>query len=231
MFLISFFLTHVFFIQVICDHPDWWCVVSLDGFTSHLNVVEALNAFAGHKILGINEEGDTSAMNQPYDQAMAKSNKRAIREYVDVIRFTLIIVTQWDLIAICVKALAKVKPESWISSFKKVNLHPDFRVGTLDWTRHIDEKINTGDHFFTANNNSLFEAMPAFWKKLTVEAHHECIQLIDSFHEQALPGDSPWTKENAKQLIKFTSLDHIIHLCACHLVAKQDAVFLLSQLH
>jgi hypothetical protein len=56
--------------------------------------------------------------------------------------------------------------------------------------RCIDEKIKTGDHFFTANNNSLLEAIPAFWKKLTVEARHECIHLIDSFHEQALPGES-----------------------------------------
>ena len=162
-----------FLVHVICDHPDWWCVLSIEGFTGHLNVVEALNTFAENKIIVIMEEGNMSAMNQPYDQAVAKSDKPALHEYLDVVSYTLRNITYLDLIAICVKALAKVKPESWTSSFKKVNLHPD-RVGALDWLRQIDEKNNTGEHFITAYNNTLFEAMPAFWKKLTVEVYHKC---------------------------------------------------------
>ena len=35
----------------ICDHPEWWVVVSLDGFGSHVNVHEAQEAFFRHKIL------------------------------------------------------------------------------------------------------------------------------------------------------------------------------------
>ncbi len=72
IFFLSVFAWPMFFlIQVICDHPDWWCVLSLDGFTSHLNVVEAQNTFAEHTIFVIKEEVDTSAANQPYNQAVA----------------------------------------------------------------------------------------------------------------------------------------------------------------
>ena len=48
----------------ICDHPDWWVVVSLDGFGSHVNVHKAQEAFFTRKILILKEEGDTSHLNQ-----------------------------------------------------------------------------------------------------------------------------------------------------------------------
>jgi hypothetical protein len=51
---------------VIKDHPDWWVVMTLDGFTSHLGN-EALKVFEAHKIMVVKEEGDMSHVNQPYD--------------------------------------------------------------------------------------------------------------------------------------------------------------------
>jgi hypothetical protein len=44
----------------ICNHPEWWVIVSLDGFGSHVNVHEAQAAFFERKIMILKEEGDTS---------------------------------------------------------------------------------------------------------------------------------------------------------------------------
>ena len=57
---------------VVKDHPDWWLVLSMDGFGSHVNVNTAHEVFFQHKIFVIKEEGDTSHVNQAYDQFVAK---------------------------------------------------------------------------------------------------------------------------------------------------------------
>ena len=48
------------------NHPDWWIVLSLDGFGSHL-VVKSLEEFAKRKILAIKEEGNTPQVSQAYN--------------------------------------------------------------------------------------------------------------------------------------------------------------------
>ena len=52
------------------DHKDWWCLLSLDGFGSHLNI-DALEVFAEHKIIVFKEEGDASQVCQAYNQQIA----------------------------------------------------------------------------------------------------------------------------------------------------------------
>ncbi len=44
---------------VICGHPNWWVVLTLDGFSSHVNVSSALEVIAQHKIFAVKEEGYT----------------------------------------------------------------------------------------------------------------------------------------------------------------------------
>jgi hypothetical protein len=45
-----------------------------------------------------------SAINQSYDQHVAKSDKQSIRELLDMVRYKGRMISQFDLIAICVKA-------------------------------------------------------------------------------------------------------------------------------
>jgi hypothetical protein len=59
----------------ITNHPDWWIVLSLDGFGHHL-VGKSLKEFFIRKILVIKEEGDTSQVSQAYDQLVTKSDKK-----------------------------------------------------------------------------------------------------------------------------------------------------------
>ena len=101
-------------LPVVRDHPNWWFVLSLDGYGSHLNVYKTLKLFADHKIWLVKEEGDTSHVNQAYDQAVAKADKTEIRRLLDRVRHSVGVITQWQSIAICIKALEKVQPESWI---------------------------------------------------------------------------------------------------------------------
>jgi hypothetical protein len=87
----------------------------------------------------------------------------------------------WYRIAIAIEALKLIKPSAWIESFTKVNLHPRFRVSFDMWWKKRDGKLSDGK-FFTKNRTSLFDAMPAVWKKLSVENRHAVVALIDGFH-------------------------------------------------
>jgi hypothetical protein len=197
--------------------------LTLDGFSSHLNVPSAMEAFHRHKIFIVKEEGDASDTNQPYDQSVAKSDKANIRHLLDSTRTKLGNVTQWDLIAVCIIALKKVKKESWIQSFRKVNLHPDFRVSFHEWLQKIQEKIETGERFFKERANSLFDALPAVWRNMTTVQRQECIQIIDTMKADAGVSESIWNcKNNVRKLLKHVPMDDIPKIRACYMVAKES---------
>jgi hypothetical protein len=87
------------------NHPDWWIVLSLNGFGSHL-VGRSLEEFAKCKILVIKEEGDTSQVSQAYNQLVAKSDKKFTRALLDGYRFhTKGVINQFQLILIINLAL------------------------------------------------------------------------------------------------------------------------------
>jgi hypothetical protein len=111
------------------DHPDWQVCLTLDGFYSHL-VTAGLEPFTAANITIINEEGDTSQVNQAYDQSVAKEDKKVIRKSLDILRShqKLVVIKQETIIAVCVDALRKVKPYAWVESFKKLNQYPHFQV-------------------------------------------------------------------------------------------------------
>ena len=73
---------------IVNDHPDWWIVMTLDGFASHLDP-EGLLIFSEHKILIVKEEGDTSQACQPYDQEVAKQDKLQQLQLLDALRINL----------------------------------------------------------------------------------------------------------------------------------------------
>jgi len=73
---------------IVVDHPDWWFVMFLDGYVSHLNP-QALEIYANHKILCVKEEGDASDTNQSYDRHVAKADKNIIRKSLGSARTTI----------------------------------------------------------------------------------------------------------------------------------------------
>ncbi|KAI2491962.1 hypothetical protein MHU86_22582 [Fragilaria crotonensis] len=206
----------------ICKHPSWWVVVCLDGFGSHVNVHEAQEVFYKRKILILKEEGDTSHINQAYDQSVAKNDKARMRANLDLLcphlRSRL---DQWYLITIAIEALKRVKASAWIESFTKVNLHPRFRISFDLWLKKIDGKLS--HHKFFSNRTSLFDAMPAVWKKLSVEDRHAVVTLIDGFYASNEFQDVPiWTKGNVLQLVKYVPIGDVGKLRSSYLAAKID---------
>ena len=86
--------------DVIKDHPDWWMTLTCDGFGSH-TLDKAIELFAKYKIQIVKEEGDTSQVNQSYDQDVAKKDKCYMRANLELIRHKLgKKVDQWSLIAL-----------------------------------------------------------------------------------------------------------------------------------
>eukprot|EP00957_Ditylum_brightwellii_P150610 11467645-Ditylum_brightwellii.AAC.1 len=63
--------------DVIKDHPDWEACSTYDGLKSHVNVTEALELFAAHKMTIVKEESGSSDTNQAYDQLQAVADKQS----------------------------------------------------------------------------------------------------------------------------------------------------------
>lgn len=61
---------------VICENPNWWVCKIIDGFGPHVSSEAAMQIYYDHKIILLKEEGDSSHVNQAYDQEVAKSDKR-----------------------------------------------------------------------------------------------------------------------------------------------------------
>ena len=71
---------------IICDKPDWWCTMSLDGFSSYIMNGMMMEIFTDRMILPLKEEGDTSHINQPYDQSIMRRDKMEMQSPLDIIR-------------------------------------------------------------------------------------------------------------------------------------------------
>ena len=134
------------------DHPNFWVVLSLDGFGSHLDS-DALLVFCNYKILVIKEEGDTSQVSQAYDQMMAKANKRQFRDFVDTVRAHYkSVLNQWDIIIIVNDALNQVATtKAWVTSFIHVNLCPSQCKPFAEWLLKHKENVKAADFFFKSH--------------------------------------------------------------------------------
>ena len=86
-------------LPVVCNYPDLWMAMTLDGYGSHLQG-EALQVFHDHKILIVKEEGDTSQVCQAYDKDVAKEDKRHHRSILSRVRVEVNMVDQWMLVLV-----------------------------------------------------------------------------------------------------------------------------------
>ena len=106
---------------IIKDHLNWWVLISLDGYRLHINIHEANQIFADHKILIIKEQGDSSQVNQAYDQFVVKKDRIFMWENLQRLHKLFSAskkIDQWMLVAIAMDAQNKVTKEGWISSTK-----------------------------------------------------------------------------------------------------------------
>ena len=61
---------------VVAANPQWFMIEIVDGFSAHLGSLIALQLCYENKIMCLNEEGDSSHVNQAYDKYVAKNDKR-----------------------------------------------------------------------------------------------------------------------------------------------------------
>ena len=100
-------------LPIIKEHPEWWTLLTFDGFKSHVNVTEALKTFHQNKIRVAKEEAGTSHVNQPYDQGQAKADKRATKQLLELARPRVSShIDQWQLCAILCVAIKNL-PEKF----------------------------------------------------------------------------------------------------------------------
>jgi len=212
---------------VIRDHPDWWVTLTCDGFGSHVNVEVAHKVFNKHKSFVVKEEGDSSHVNQSYDQIVAKQDKAWMRNHLSLVRRKLGSkqLDQWTLIALAIDAQLKITKDDWIKSHKRVNAQPSSRVPFDLFIMQLDERgvLIPGEKFFD-KRKSLIDAMPACWTKLSVEQRHSVISIVKATYDRAASDQAPvhWTKEDIIKLARFAKLEDVYKFRACYLNARKD---------
>ncbi len=220
---------------VIKDYPNWKVVVTLDGFFCHL-VPASLEPFTVALIEVVKEEGVTSAVNQAYDQSVAKEDKKLTSSALNLVGSSrkLAVFNQETFVAICIHAIRNVNPKSWVALFRKVNQHPHHRMDIKAWCKKIESKLVTSKQFFK-NRVGLFDAMPSFWKQMTDKNRHAVVGMIDGFYLSAKQNgernSSPWTIKNFCKLVKYVALDDIYQLHGCYLTTKLTNLSLLSRIN
>ena len=106
---------------VICENPNWWVCKIIDGFGPHVSSEAAMQIYYDHKIVLLKEEGDSSHVNQAYDQEVAKSDKRSMRAALGFLRsankvnkVTIDGYNGWQLIHVGLACCRELLSEVWV---------------------------------------------------------------------------------------------------------------------
>ena len=129
-------------------NPDWWALKVVDGYIPHTTSLEAMEVYEKKKILLLKEEADTSQVNQTYDQAKAKEDKKNMREAASWLRsarsLNLGVLDGWALVLVGLHAIRESSPQVWVQSAIRVNLHPLHRVPFEQWCERIAPFLQGG---------------------------------------------------------------------------------------
>ena len=129
---------------------------------------------------------------------------------------------QWYLIAIAINAQNFINEESWIDSFKNINIHPHTRSTFDVWIRKFDNcGFLSAEKFFEKRTN-LYDAMPACWKKLNVDQLQAIMGIISDAYNSIFSNQNVWRKKNILSLARFVNLEYVFKLRTCYLTAKLD---------
>lgn len=168
---------------IVCGMPHWWVIKVVDGFGPHVSSVEAMAVYRDANILLIKEEGDTSHVCQAYDQQTAKDDKVTMRQCLTYLRksekLSKSVVDGWDLIHVALAAVRELSPNAWISSFKRVNLNPKFRVPFPVWCERISGFLQGGESFKPEKVLAdPYTLLPSFWHGMSPVEKKQCAQVL-----------------------------------------------------
>jgi hypothetical protein len=168
---------------IIRDNPQWWVIKIIDGFGPHTSSIEAMELYANARILLLKEEGDSSHVNQSYDQQVAKDDKVTMRDCLSYLRQTerlsKNIISGWDLVHVGLAAVRELSPSSWVTSFKRVNLHPDHRVCFPEWCNKISHFLKGGESFKPETVMlDTYKLLPPFWLGMCAAEKKRCAEIV-----------------------------------------------------
>ena len=137
------------------------------------------------KILLLKEEGDSSHVNQTYDQKVALDDKKSMRQSLSYLRqsnkLTKGTVDGWQLIHVALAAVRELSPDSWIHSFNKVNLNPKTRVPFQDWCVRISHYIQGGESSFKPEVvRDPYTLLSAFWHGMEPDEKKLAVEIVTS---------------------------------------------------
>ena len=124
-------------------------------------------------------------------------DKRVSRELLEMCRTRVSThIDQWQLIGILAVGMKNSPSKTWESSFIAVNLHLDHRVSFKKWLEKIQPHIKIGESTYLRTRQSMFDAMPGFWKNLKTEGRQRIVQRIRTLAEEEGTVHKVFTNKN-----------------------------------
>ncbi len=94
--------------------------------------------------------------------------------------------------------------------------------------KKIDSKIQTSERFVKEQENNLFDVMPTVWRNLSIEMRHNVITTIDQFIASTPEGETAWSPDNVRKLLRYCSLDDVTMIWASYMMAKIDPCIIIG---
>ena len=167
------------------------------------------------------EEAGKRAFHRAYDKFQAKQEKDQTRQLLELAWMKVHVrISQWHIIIIISTSIQKITAKVWTYSIVDVKLHPHHSMTFHEWIKNISLAVKTGEtEYFQSHEVLYYDAMPSVWKNKSVPIRREVMCIIVRFFEEAHTGKYPWTKYFFSR--SFFSLDQIIKIKICHMVAKE----------
>ena len=133
----------------------------------------------------LKEEGDSSHVNQSYDQEVAKADKRSMRAALGFLRssgkITKSVIDGWQLVHVGLACCRELESHVWVNSLKKVNLHPHHRVDFSEWCKRISHFLQGGEGSFKAEAvRDEYALLPAFWHGMEPDEKKLALSILES---------------------------------------------------
>eukprot|EP00978_Attheya_sp_CCMP212_P000306 scaffold593_cov31-Attheya_sp.AAC.1 len=176
---------------IIKDNPDWGIVELLDGFKSHEACFEANKARTDANCRSIKENSQSSHANQGYDQLVARDDKRKASDTLAMMRQGMkfhrnpTAINQWDLIICAIHVIRKTAPETWQTSYDRVNVRPSTRVVFNEFIQRIAGFIAAGSTYKQGRVEPTaldkYALLPGFYHGMTSADKKQAVAIVNKY--------------------------------------------------
>ena len=170
--------------SIVNANPQWWVLEVFDGFGPHTSSLSSMQMRFDNKILSLKEEGDSSHVNQAYDNFVAVADKKAKTESLGMLRGNIYVsrgvVCQWGMIHVGLYAIRATLPDTWTNSFHACNMDPRTSLSFPDWCKKIQHFLQAGQSFVApVGPINKYAMLPSFWHGMTPYEKKKVIATID----------------------------------------------------